>query len=340
MSHIPHLKTLSPSKINTFFNEGVFAYLKLDGSFISVKLDEQGYYVQRKDNERYRSPSEWPTMQWARDFRKAHMAIDALFKVATPRELNIEMMFNEQPNTIQYRSERGFYIHSGDIIGLPSTVSVRYDETNYDEDGNSYVSHTVDVINIIDFTAATDLKMETFRSRYRDIADSTFTFNNAEYRMEDALAIDLTAYSKEERPLMKEVRAKAKELFGPLMDLLTDSIMAHFKDANEGIILKGEHTAKITYSKFPQMNRIAHIFRYALLGGTYPRRPSFLTKYQERSREANMKRLGLIQRRYNRMRNKLFLDTDFGRYYPYISEASHQRVINLFGELKDTIDGR
>ena len=325
MSHIAHLYTLSPDKILSFFTRDTSVYLKLDGSFISVRVTDDGWFIQRKSNEFYHKPDDWPSERWADNFVRAHYAIEALFKVISPRDLNFEIMFDEQPNAIPYTMERGLYVHSGDIASLPGSVSI-----SYERNGVLYS----EVVNLIDFTKPLDIDLSVHLSDVNRILNTKVS----DKTFKDILETNLNKIPKDLRSAWKHTRDAVRLQLKIKLQTLFDDLIKPY-GFQEGFILKGATTSKMVLSTFPKMNRLGHIFRVALLGGTYPHRSTcFKDKINERSYEENIKRLEILYKRYMNSRYNLRMSTPCGMYYPYLAAAANDRVVNLFDEIKGKLN--
>jgi hypothetical protein len=151
---IPHFSALSDrrKKIALDHIEDFQVQEKLDGSYLKIKNDEAFPWAVRKGGKNapiYTCPDEWGTDFWTRGFRASHAAfIEALPRINYPHwnypdafyppgvMLEMEMLFSDTPNTIDYGPINRLIIHTPvALAAYHFSTSIELDDVPYTDDG-------------------------------------------------------------------------------------------------------------------------------------------------------------------------------------------------------------
>jgi hypothetical protein len=256
MSGITHIEDLSPSKFASFIDELGSAHLteKLDGSNLDLGVDEKGFFTSREGKRpgtpRFYSLSDYPVISAYNGFRSLHQALETKRDVieSTLKDgdlLEMEVLFGDQPNTVEYSNKDSHAIILRTIDGsedrtkklvsaLSAPIKVK-SQVVVSTDGDTIEDESITVVWRVsankplkledyDISEAYSLNdaLKTFLSEKNKIIPGRTNGQVAEMKLTD-VSTAMRSKVKQERALLNEIIMNTYKL--PIKNILIDELV-------------------------------------------------------------------------------------------------------------------
>lgn len=380
---IPHFEDMTPTQLLAYVSEPWTFSEKFDGSFILAGVDETGrFYTERKGGQRYYDVEDWPNECWANGFKQAHAHLDLAFeqgKMPANESITFEILDCQRPNVIFYSHHM---IADDEFVLVPHSENVKILTMGSWIFENEINTCSVKVLRTSDgLTANNQLEVKSLSNFFnfgvkhnvsngtKDLMASMIReWLEANSQIEGLTRHELIELKLNRRPEQftseewKKEKANiaaerdiARSIFKDQMRSMK-KYLYHQMESKSRIMIEGfcvflaadqsKPIFKIVNRDFfTPANKFVHRVKDALVGGSRPPRPSFLSRTANWPVEKRLARLEVLRKRYLANHHRLsrtFYDSYGERNHTIAyTDDLHQRMLMLFYDIRTRlIDGR
>jgi hypothetical protein len=376
MTSIPHLEDLTAQEIIDVMDLEWTVTEKIDGTFMEMGLDDQGFYCRRKGGQPVRDPVDWPSECWANSYRSGHMAgeilIDTLLRndmIKVGEKLVVEIVDGRRPNSVVYDFD-GYtgYLIINSRLGTPGfNACIKFNSQRL-------ISHDGREISTVDQTESWMVLQTSVHSPLLSKArlgqqarHTRETLRNLLYRPSmveglsnmEILEVSLSRRHPSCPPGQWSEFRKRIQRERSILGRLVREITLNFKDVafralaadqpgvlkvlglKEGVVV---NTPQLVFKivdreRFSALNLFTHRIKYMVVGGRRPARSSFLSRTRDWPVERRLERLDVLLRRFVDNADRLIMRNSSGvidHNHQYSGDL-YQRTLNMFADTRKRI---